>query len=102
MKPKAPLSKNLKAYLAQIGSRGGKKSKRSLDPAQARRMVALREARKAYREHHLDCFWSYKPEHLVRYHDIPWVIDGLMCEGNRLIFEKARRIRRLLKEPPCH
>ncbi|GEM_PF-962812 len=34
-------------YLAEIGRRGGTKSRRILDPATARRMVAIREARRA-------------------------------------------------------
>jgi len=91
----------MRTYLAQIGSKGGKKSRRTLDPAMASRMVAVREVRKAFRDHYIDCFWSYKPEYLPSYADIPWVLDALMSEGNRAVFEKARRIRRLLKEPAC-
>lgn len=39
--------KELKDYFAEIGSKGGKKSKRALTPEQARAMVAAREAKKA-------------------------------------------------------
>jgi len=37
----------VKRYLAEIGRRGGIKSRRVLDPETARRMVAIREARRA-------------------------------------------------------
>ena len=36
----------IKQYLAAIGRRGGIRSRRTLDPAIARRMVAIREARR--------------------------------------------------------
>ena len=37
----------LKQYLAEIGRRGGIRSRRALDPETARRMVRIREARRA-------------------------------------------------------
>ena len=40
---------NVRAYLAKIGRRGGIKSRRTLDSAVARRMVEIREARRAAR-----------------------------------------------------
>jgi len=40
---------SLRKYLAEIGRRGGIKSRRALDPETARRMVAIREARRAAR-----------------------------------------------------
>jgi hypothetical protein len=40
---------SLRNYLAEIGRRGGIKSRRALDPETARRMVAIREARRAVR-----------------------------------------------------
>jgi hypothetical protein len=89
-------TKALKAYLAWIGSRGGKKSRRTLDPAAARRMVALREARKAYRDFSLECFWSYKPNARIEFETIPLVLSGLKTEGDKRAFERARRIERLL------
>lgn len=39
----------VKRYLATIGRRGGIRSRRTLDPAIARRMVAVREARRIAR-----------------------------------------------------
>ena len=38
---------SLRKYLAEIGRRGGIKSRRELKPETARRMVAIREARRA-------------------------------------------------------
>ncbi len=40
---------NVKAYLAKIGRRGGIKSRRTLEPDIARRMVEIREARRVAR-----------------------------------------------------
>ncbi len=89
-------------YLAAIGSRGGKKSRRGLTPEQARRMVAVREARKAYHEYRSQCFWSYRSDARIRWEDVSWVVEGLMTEGNRQAFETARRIKRLTREiKPC-
>ena len=39
----------LRKYLAEIGRRGGTRSRRVLEPETARRMVAIREARRAAR-----------------------------------------------------
>jgi hypothetical protein len=87
----------VRAYMAQMGSRGGKKSRRTLDPAQARRMVAVREARKAYRKYRHMCFWSYRDDVRIDENDVMWVVQGLKDEGNREVYECARRIHRLLK-----
>lgn len=40
---------NVNRYLAEIGRRGGIRSRRTLDPDTARRMVRIREARRAIR-----------------------------------------------------
>ncbi|MEM1156799.1 MAG: hypothetical protein AAF571_15455 [Verrucomicrobiota bacterium] len=84
-------------YLAQIGSRGGKKSRRGLSPEQARRMVAVREAQKAYDAHRHEYFWSYRDNVKITAEDVDWVVQGLMNEGDRAAFEKARSIRRLIR-----
>ena len=41
------MSDQVKAYLAEIGRRGGQKSKRKLTKAQARAMVRARTAKRA-------------------------------------------------------
>ena len=83
---------SIQQYLAQIGRKGGLRSRRTLDAATARRMVALREARRAFRAYRDTCFWSYRPEAVIQTADIPWVVDGLKREGDRKAFEWARRI----------
>lgn len=73
----------VRKYLAEIGRRGGKKSRRTLDPEVARGMVKVREARRAYRRFHSTCFWSYKKDLQIGLDDVPWVADTLMKHGNR-------------------
>jgi len=68
-------------YLAEIGSRGGRKSRRVLNPAQAQEMVKVREARRAYKKFHSLCFWSYDPAYLVTKNDLSWVADQLQTYG---------------------
>ncbi len=40
----------IKKYLAEIGKKGGKKSKRTLTPEQAKKMVEIREAKRKARK----------------------------------------------------
>jgi hypothetical protein len=70
-------------YLASIGRAGGRKSRRTLSSEAARRMVAVREARKAYRRFHRSCFWSYRPDLEIGMDDVEWVAEQLMKHGNR-------------------
>jgi hypothetical protein len=73
----------IRRYLAEIGARGGRKSRRSLDPETARAMVKVRDARKAYRRFRSTCFWSYRPDLHIGMADVPWVAEQLMKHGNR-------------------
>lgn len=81
------MDKNIKKYLSKIGSRGGKKSRRHLDSKEAKKMVRLREARRAFKNNFARCFWSYDPDLLIRYEDIPWVSEQLMKNGDRKLWE---------------
>jgi hypothetical protein len=83
-----------KKYLAEIGRRGGTKSRRTLNPATARDMVRVREARRAYRMYHASCFWSYRPELVITRDDIPWVAEQLRKHGNREAWLLAARLCR--------
>ncbi|MGC9453095.1 MAG: hypothetical protein ACP5I4_16815 [Oceanipulchritudo sp.] len=85
---------NISRYLATIGRKGGLKSRRTLGPDQARAMVRIREARRAYREFHDTCFWSNPPGFEVREQDIPWVIEQLKAHGGAEGWERARRLCR--------
>jgi len=75
--------KKLDRYLAEIGARGGRKSRRTLDPETARNMVRVREARRAFRRFRSTCFWSHRPDLVIRADDIDWVAEQLMKHGNR-------------------
>jgi hypothetical protein len=70
-------------YFASIGSRGGKKSRRQLTSEQAREMVRVREARRAFKKFYHQCFWSFDPDYEIQKGDIPWVIEQLKKNGNR-------------------
>lgn len=84
----------MKSYLAEIGRRGGRKSRRTLTPESARAMVRVREARRLYRRFHAACFWSYDPEYRVGIADVDWVVDRLRRHGGREAWEIASRLCR--------
>jgi hypothetical protein len=73
----------VRVYLSRIGRRGGRKSRRRLDPATARDMVRVREARRAFHRFHTQCFWSFDPAYVVTLADVPWVAERLMTFGGR-------------------
>lgn len=77
------MKKQLVNYFSEIGRRGGKKSRRQLSPDAAREMVKLREARRAYKKYHGQCFWSFDPNYKISKEDIPWVAEQLKKNGNR-------------------
>ena len=81
-------------YLAEIGARGGRKSRRELDADTARAMVKVREARRAFRRFRSQCFWSYRPDVVITAGDVPWVAEQLMKHGNRAAWETAARLCR--------
>ena len=85
---------DVKEYLAAIGRRGGKRSRRALDPSTARRMVRVREARRAYRRFHTRCFWSCDPVQKVGLADVPWVAEQLRRHGGREAWIVADRLCR--------
>ena len=88
------MKKSVKSYLAEIGRRGGRKSRRALDPETARAMVRVREARRAYRRFHAECFWSFDPAYPIGPPDIVWVITQLRRHGGRDAWELATTLCR--------
>ncbi len=82
----------VREYLVEIGRRGGKKSRRKLDSETARNMVRIREARRAYRQFHALCFWSYRPDLEIGKDDVDWVAQTLMKHGDREAWEVAQRL----------
>ncbi|MBM3908667.1 MAG: hypothetical protein FJ363_11420 [Gemmatimonadetes bacterium] len=75
--------RTVKKYLATIGRRGGLKSRRQLDADTARAMVRVREARRAFRRFHAQCFWSFRRDLTIGRADVAWVADQLQKHGNR-------------------
>jgi hypothetical protein len=86
------VTEQIRQYLAEIGRRGGQKSRRHLSSEQARDMVRVREARRAFREFHAQCFW-YMPRDLkVTLADLPEIGRGLRQNGGRRGFILAARL----------
>lgn len=88
------MNKIVRKYLAAIGRKGGQRSRRSLTPDEARAMVRVREARRAYRAFHASCFWSYPPDLSIRLQDVAWVAEQLMKHGGRREWERGARLCR--------
>ena len=88
------MSRSIRKYLAEIGRKGGARSRRSLDAEQARAMVRGREARRAYRNFHAQCFWSYSPDLDIGVADVAWVAERLMRCGGRRAWEKGAQLCR--------
>jgi hypothetical protein len=84
----------IRQYLARIGAKGGRKSRRALDPETARAMVRVREARRAFRRFRAMCFWSYRPDLEIGIGDVPWVAEQLMKHGNREAWEAGAKLCR--------
>ena len=88
------MKSEVRKYLSQIGSRGGRRSRRDLDPETARQMVRVREARRAFRRFAARCFWSHDPGYVVRADDIPWIAEQLMRYGGRAGWEIGAKLCR--------
>lgn len=84
----------IRKYLSEIGRRGGLKSRRSLDADTARAMVRVRDARRAFRRFHVQCFWSYRRDLAITRADVPWVAEQLMKHGNREAWRAGARLCR--------
>ncbi len=81
-------------YLAEIGRRGGSRSRRYLSPDDARDMVRIREARRLFRRFYAQCFWYMKPDMHITLADIPEIARGLRKNGGREGYRLAARICR--------
>lgn len=86
------MQNELKVYFSQIGRNGGRKSRRCLSPEEARRMVCIREARKAYRRFYSRCFWSSPPDLKITGEDLEWVAQKLREQGGREGWEVAEKL----------
>jgi len=88
------MERKVHAYLAEIGRRGGRKSRRVLEPETARAMVRVREARRLYRRFHTECFWSFDPEYRIGLSDVHWVATQLRRHGGREAWQAAVKLCR--------
>lgn len=88
------MDRRTRQYLSAIGRRGGRNSRRFLGSDQAREMVRVREARRAYRRFHTQCFWSYDPDYRITAADVPWVAEQLRKHGGREAWNKAAELCR--------
>lgn len=82
----------VRRYLSEIGRKGGMRSRRVLSPEDARRMVRVREARRAFHKYHAQCFWFMRENLQVTLADVPEIARGLRQNGGR---EGARLAARL-------
>jgi hypothetical protein len=87
-------SNRVRKYLAEIGRKGGAKSRRRLSPEQARDMVRVREARRAFRRFRARCFWHLREDLEVGLEDIPEIVRGLRQHGGREGFILAEKLCR--------
>ena len=85
---------SIRDYLAEIGRRGGLRSRRRLSSECARDMVRVREARRAFRLYHAQCFWHLRKDLTITKDDVPAVVDGLRKHGGRKGFLLASRLCR--------
>lgn len=88
------VSNEVRAYMAQIGHRGGLKSKRTLSRDQARDMVRAREARRAFFMFHAQCFWYLDRNMKITIKDVPEIARGLRINGGRKGFLMADKLCR--------
>lgn len=65
-----------------------------MTPEDARKMVKVREARRAYRDFHTRCFWSFDPDYKITIADVAWVAERLMRDGGRSGWEKGSKLCR--------
>lgn len=86
------MNESTRKYLVEIGRRGGRKSRRRLDPETARAMVRIHEARRAYRELYATCFWSYRPDLEIGLNDVEWAAETLRRNGNLKAWRVASRL----------
>lgn len=83
----------VKKYLSDIGQTGGRKSRRVLTSKDAKAMVRVREARRAFKTFYTLCFWSCNPEMKVTLTDIPWVIEQLFKYGDRKVLPVIQKLQ---------
>ncbi len=79
---------------SRISRKDEVRSRRHLSPEQARDMVRVREARRAFREFRTQCFWYLRPDLVVTLEDVPEIVRGLRLNGGHKGFRIAARLSR--------
>jgi hypothetical protein len=87
-------SSPVRAYLARIGRKGGTRSRRHLSSEDAKNMVRVREARRAFRRFHARCFWYMREDMDITLADVPELARGLRQNGGRQGYLLAARLCR--------
>jgi len=95
----------VRAYLANIGRKGGRKSRRRLPPETARDMVRVREARKLFRlpelidEYRDRCLWFLRQDYVPKTTaEILKTLDLIEQYGDRAGYERAEEIKAWLSQ----
>jgi hypothetical protein len=88
------VDRQIRSYLAQIGRKGGLKSRRVLTSEESHRMLRVREAGRAFRRYHARCFWSFSPNYTIKEKDVLWVAEQLMKHGNRELWLLGKKLCR--------
>lgn len=80
---------------ADRASRKGESSRRrNSSSAESRDEARVREARRAFRDFHVQCFWYWRPDMQVTLRDVPEIAAGLRRNGGREGFLVAGRLCR--------
>ncbi len=88
------MKSEVRNYLAKIGRHGGRKSKRNLDSYTAKKMVMVREAKKAFKKYYNQCFWSYDPDLNINLSNVHWVGEQLLKHGGMSLWELGNKLCR--------
>jgi hypothetical protein len=84
----------IRAYLSSIGRKGGLKSRRRLSSEDAKNMVRLREAKRAFQLFRSQCFWYMRENMDIKLADVPEIARGLRQNGGRQGYLLAARLCR--------
>ena len=85
---------SVREYLAQIGRKGGMKSRRRLSTEDAKNMVRLRDAKRAFNMFYSQCFWYIRAHMDITLAHVPEIVRGLRQNGGRQGFLLAARLCR--------
>lgn len=79
---------------SEFGPSEGRKSRRHLSSEDARNMVRVREARRAFAKFYAPCFWYLRQDMHLTLADIPEIVRGLRQNGGRQGFLLAAKLCR--------